>query len=50
MARKSVGVSFDSDTISKIDSVRGLVPRSRFMEKIVLEALKNGGLSGDSAS
>lgn len=39
MKRISVGVSFDRKTISKIDSVRGMVPRSRYIEKIILEAM-----------
>jgi len=37
--RISVGVSFDGETISKIDSIRGMVPRSRYIEKIILDAM-----------
>ena len=40
MVRFSVGLSLDSNTVTKIDALRGLVPRSRFVEKILLVALE----------
>jgi len=34
-------MTFEEDTWKKIDSVRGDVPRSRFLEKIVIGKLEN---------
>jgi len=42
MPRFSIGVSLDEDTILKIDSARGMIPRSRFIEKIILGVIQNG--------
>jgi len=48
--RISIGISFDGKTISKIDSVRGMVPRSRYIEKIILEAMvRKGKLDGQTS-
>jgi len=37
MNRISIGISFDMKLITKIDSRRGDIPRSRFIEKILIE-------------
>jgi len=40
--RYPVCISLEEKTISKIDRLRGLVPRSRFIESRIIEELKNG--------
>ncbi len=36
-----VTISLNSDLIDHIDNVRNLIPRSRFIEKILLEEFTN---------
>lgn len=38
--RFSVGISIDTEILNKLDSVRGMIPRSRFIEKIVKDNLE----------
>ena len=35
--RNAIGISLDIKLIHKIDMIRGLIPRSRFIEKTLLE-------------
>jgi len=37
--RRTIGVSLDKNVLSRIDSIRELAPRSRFIEKLVLDSL-----------
>ncbi|MEO9307485.1 MAG: hypothetical protein ABI342_04130 [Nitrososphaera sp.] len=39
MNRFSIGVSLDRKIVEKIDSSRGMIPRSRFIEKVLIEHL-----------
>ena len=39
--KERITLSFDPTTVSKIDSIRGLVPRSRFMEHRILRSLNS---------
>lgn len=36
MQRLPLGISFAKSTIDAIDDARGLIPRSRYLEKIIL--------------
>ena len=38
--RHGIGISLDDNIIDEIDNARGLVPRSRFIEKIIIETLE----------
>ena len=38
--RFSIGISFDHEIIDAIDEVRGMIPRSRFIEKIIKDNLE----------
>jgi len=38
--RFSIGISFDSETLLAVDLLRGMIPRSRFIEKIIKEKLE----------
>jgi metal-responsive CopG/Arc/MetJ family transcriptional regulator len=40
MKRFSVGVSLDKEIVEKIDSARGMIPRSRFIENVIAEHLR----------
>lgn len=39
--RYAVSLSFDEKTLNKLDSIRGLIPRSRFIEKVILDSMGN---------
>ncbi len=39
MTKKIVGISLDTILLSKLDKVRGLIPRSRYLEKIIGDRL-----------
>jgi len=38
--RFSIGISFDSETLLAVDSLRGMISRSRFIEKIIKDNLE----------
>lgn len=38
--RKSIGISLNDKTLELVDNARGMIPRSRFIEKIVLENME----------
>ena len=40
MRRLTVGISIDGEMLAKIDSKRGLIPRSRYIENLLLKALE----------
>jgi len=37
MTKKIIGLSIDQVILNKIDQKRGMIPRSRFLEKIISE-------------
>ena len=39
--RTPIGISLDSDIILKLDSERGLIPRSRYIEQAIRRDLEN---------
>ncbi len=39
--KERITLSFEPSTVSKIDSVRGLVPRSRFVENGILRSINS---------
>jgi len=39
MARRIIGISLDDKLLSKLDKTRELVPRSRYVEKVLAEVL-----------
>jgi len=39
MARKTVTISLEPKLVKKIDEDRGLIPRSRYIEKLLKESL-----------
>jgi len=38
--RKTIAISLDQQVILKIDQTRDLIPRSRFIEKIIKDSLE----------
>ena len=42
---KTVGISFKNDILTKIDSERGLIPRSVFLSKILEQTYTNSDVS-----
>jgi hypothetical protein len=43
--RKTYAFTFDPEIIGEIDRYRGYIPRSRYVEEILKEALKDGNRS-----
>lgn len=39
--RKTVAISLDHDILLRVDKIRDLIPRSRFIEKIIKDSLEN---------
>jgi len=37
--RKTIGISLSLGIIKKLDSIRGLIPRSRYIEKALMKTL-----------
>ena len=37
--RKTIGISLNQHVLTKIDSIRGHIPRSRFIEEMMLKVL-----------
>ena len=43
MSTQAVSITLDKKTLDKIDSIRGLVPRSTFIEDILEKSLSKRG-------
>jgi metal-responsive CopG/Arc/MetJ family transcriptional regulator len=41
MPRSTIAISLEEELIAKLDRERGLVPRSRFIEKMLADAYAN---------
>ena len=39
MTRLTIGISLEQDTITEIDARKGMIPRSRFIEKMILDSI-----------
>ena len=39
--RRTIAISLDNEILLRIDSVRDLIPRSRFIEKIIKDSLRS---------
>ena len=39
MAKTVVGISIDNELLAKLDQKRGLIPRSRYIEKVLTDFL-----------
>lgn len=37
MTRLSIGISLEQNIVTEVDARRGMIPRSRFIEKLILE-------------
>lgn len=42
--KAKVTLTLDSDFVKAVDEARGLVPRSRFVEKLLLESWEESGV------
>jgi len=42
MAKRIVSISLDSVLLTNLDDTRGLISRSKYVEKIIEEKLENG--------
>jgi len=40
MTRLSIGISLESELVTKIDELRGMIPRSRFIEDVIMKRLE----------
>jgi len=38
--KRKIGISLDPEIVEKIDEERGLIPRSRYIEKLLRERLE----------
>jgi hypothetical protein len=47
--KRNIGLTLDNDLINKIDSARGLAPRSAVIEKILWKSIEHETNSSDSA-
>lgn len=43
MRRQNIGITLDSKLLSDLDLCRGLIPRSRFIEMLIVGTIKKGG-------
>jgi len=41
MVKRRISISLNSLLVVKLDKIRGLIPRSRYLEKIIHENLAN---------
>ena len=41
--RKTIAISLDQQIILKVDQIRDLIPRSRFIEKIIKDKITENG-------
>ena len=45
MSSKVFSISLQTETLEKLDNIRGLVPRSSYIANVLLNHLKNGNTS-----
>jgi len=50
MTYKRIGINIDMDVVNEVDSIRGMIPRSRFVNAALAEKVEqireNGGVIG----